>query len=213
MGTQGVRVVLLDDTGNTVGSSEKVFPLTPHSREEQSPELWWESVFECLQNLLVSVREVIDMKHIKAVSVTSTSGTVIPLDAHNDPLHDALMYSDPRPAAEGKLCRETAERYHSHGYTGFNASSGLSKMVWFVNHLPEKIGAYQNLGPRHGFYHRQTLRRLFVYGLYQCIKVWVRRWYRQMARLAHGPFAVAQGMAARSGSIRHANWPLTSRIK
>ena len=138
MGTQGVRVVLLDDTGNTMGSSEKVFPLTPHSREEQSPELWWESVFECLQNLLVSVREVIDMKHIKAVSVTSTSGTVIPLDTHNDPLHDALMYSDPRPAAEGKLCRETAERYHSHGYTGFNASSGLSKMVWFVNHLPEK---------------------------------------------------------------------------
>jgi len=138
VGTQGVRVVLLDDTGNTMGSSEKVFPLTPHSREEQSPELWWESVFECLQNLLVSVREVIDMKHIKAVSVTSTSGTVIPLDTHNDPLHDALMYSDPRPAAEGKLCRETAERYHSHGYTGFNASSGLSKMVWFVNHLPEK---------------------------------------------------------------------------
>lgn len=138
VGTQGVRVVLLDEIGTTIGSSEQVFPLTPHSREEQSPVLWWESVLGCLQNLLVSVREVVDLKHIKAVSVTSTSGTVIPLDAHNEPLHDALMYSDTRPAAEGKLCRETAERYHSHGYTGFNASSGLSKMVWYSNHFTEK---------------------------------------------------------------------------
>lgn len=138
VGTQGVRTVLLDDSGNTIGSAEKVFPLTPYSREEQSPAVWWESALECLQNLLVSVGKIIDIKAVKAVSVTSTSGTVIPLDEHNEPLHDALMYSDTRPAPEGKLCRETAERYHPDGYTGFNASSGLSKMVWFVNHFPEK---------------------------------------------------------------------------
>ncbi|SEI66609.1 Sugar (pentulose or hexulose) kinase [Dyadobacter sp. SG02] len=138
VGTQGVRVVLLDETGRTVGSSEQVFPLTSRSREEQSPALWWESAFACLQNLLVSVREEIDLMDIKAVSVTSTSGTVIPLDASNEPLHDALMYSDTRPAAEGKHCREIAERVHPEGYSGFNASSGLSKMVWYSNHFPEK---------------------------------------------------------------------------
>lgn len=138
VGTQGVRVVMLDEAGATVGSSEKVFPLTPHSREEQSPALWWESAFECLQNLLVSVRKNIDLNAVRAVSVTSTSGTVIPLDEHNNPLHDALMYSDTRPAAEGNYCREIAERVHPEGYTGFNASSGLSKMVWYSNHFTEK---------------------------------------------------------------------------
>lgn len=138
VGTQGVRVVLLDDTGNTIGTSEKVFPLTPHSREEQSPALWWESVRECLQNLVVSVRKSIDLNAIKAVSVTSTSGTVIPIDEHNEPLHNALMYSDTRPAAEGKYCREIAGRLHPEGYTGFNASSGLSKMLWYYNHFTEK---------------------------------------------------------------------------
>ncbi len=133
-----MRVILLDDAGNTTGSSEKVFQLTPRSREEQSPALWWESVWVCLQNLIVSVRDTIDLKAIRAVSVTSTSGTVIPLDANNEPLHDALMYSDTRPAAEGKYCREIAERLHPEGYTGFNASSGLSKMVWYSNHFTEK---------------------------------------------------------------------------
>ncbi|MCF0073604.1 FGGY-family carbohydrate kinase [Dyadobacter sp. CY261] len=138
VGTQGVRVVLLDDSGSPMGSSERVFPLTTGSREEQSPAMWWKSALECLQNLLVSVKGNIDLNCVKAVSVTSTSGTVIPLDENNEPLHNALMYSDTRPAAEGKLCRETAERYRPNGYTGFNASSGLSKMVWFVNHIPEK---------------------------------------------------------------------------
>jgi len=138
VGTQGVRVVLLDETGRTIGSSGKVFPLTPHSREEQSPGLWWESVFYCLQNLLITIQNGIDLQSIKAISVTSTSGTVIPLDTDHEPVHNALMYSDTRPAAEGKYCREIAERLHPEGYTGFNASSGLSKMVWYSNHFPEK---------------------------------------------------------------------------
>lgn len=129
---------MLDEAGHTIGSSEKVFPLTPHSREEQSPALWWDSVWECLQKLLTDARKSIDLNAIKAVSVTSTSGTVIPLDEQNEPLHDALMYSDTRPAAEGKYCREIAERHHPEGYTGFNASSGLSKMVWYSNHFTEQ---------------------------------------------------------------------------
>ncbi|MHA4738020.1 FGGY-family carbohydrate kinase [Dyadobacter sp. MSC1_007] len=139
VGTQGVRVVLIDDVGQVIGSSEKVFPLTAGSREEQSPQLWWESAYGCLQNLLVSVQSNISLSNIRAISVTSTSGTVIPLDSNNEPLHPALMYSDNRPSEEGKLCRKIAEQFHPEGYTGFNASSGLSKMVWYANHFPEKL--------------------------------------------------------------------------
>lgn len=139
VGTQGVRVVLIDDAGQVIGSSEKVFPLTPGSREEQSPQLWWESAYGCLQNLLVSAQSNISLSNIRAISVTSTSGTVIPLDSSNEPLHPALMYSDNRPAEEGKICRKIAEQSHPEGYTGFNASSGLSKMVWYANHYPEKL--------------------------------------------------------------------------
>ncbi|ACT94346.1 FGGY-family carbohydrate kinase [Dyadobacter fermentans] len=137
VGTQGVRVVMLDNTGSTIGSSEQIFPLTPGSREEQSPAVWWEAVWECLQKLLHAARGNIDLNAVKAVSVTSTSGTVIPLGDNHEPLHKALMYSDTRPAEEGKHCRELALRYHAEGYTGFNASSGLSKMVWYSKHYPE----------------------------------------------------------------------------
>jgi sugar (pentulose or hexulose) kinase len=138
VGTQGVRVLLMDRTGFVKASAEKVFPLTEKSREEQSPQLWWQACESCLKEMMDVFSTETDTNLIQAVSVTSTSGTVIPLNQNDEPLHDAIMYSDPRSAEEGRLCRETAEKFHPQGYTGFNASSGLSKMVWFANHFPEK---------------------------------------------------------------------------
>lgn len=138
IGTQGVRVLLTNQAGVVKAGAEKVFPLTEKSREEQSPQQWWQACECCLQEMMDTIKAKTDTNLIRAVSVTSTSGTVIPLDQNNEPIHNALMYSDPRSAEEGKLCKEIAEKFHPQGYTGFNASSGLSKMVWFVNHFPEK---------------------------------------------------------------------------
>jgi sugar (pentulose or hexulose) kinase len=135
VGTQGARAVLIDVKGNVIADSEEDFPLD-QSREEQSPYEWWHACLRSLQKLITSAKPLVNLIHIKAVSVTSTSGTVIPIDEQNEPLHNAIMYSDKRSAAEGALCREKALQFNNIGYTGFNSSSGLSKMVWFVNNFP-----------------------------------------------------------------------------
>ncbi len=140
IGTQGARVVLVDETGNVIAEEEEGFPLSSASREEQSPSDWWQSCLGSLQKLINEAKHHVDLKQVKAVSVTSTSGTVIPLDINNKPLYNAIMYSDKRSDAEGILCRKLALENHNSGYTGFNSSSGLSKMVWFVNHFPDKAG-------------------------------------------------------------------------
>lgn len=138
IGTQGARVVLLDVAGNMLGSSEEPFPLSSQSREEQSPKVWWEACLRSLDSLVRQVSDKVQLQAVKAISVTSTSGTVIPLDQQNEPLHNAIMYSDKRSAAEGAWCKEMALAYAPDGYTGFNASSGLSKMVWYVKQFPEQ---------------------------------------------------------------------------
>ena len=138
IGTQGARVVLIDEKGNMIAEEEERFPLTGESREEQSTSDWWQSCLCSLQKLILKAKDLADLKQIQAISATSTSGTVIPLDIHNKPLHNAIMYSDKRSDAEGILCREMALKYNNSGYTGFNSSSGLSKMVWFVNQFPDK---------------------------------------------------------------------------
>lgn len=132
IGTQGARVALLDNEGRVAGSREEGFALSQQSREEQSPQEWWRSCYHSLQTLLTEVKSHIDLRNIKAIAVTSTSGTIIPLDKNNEPLYPAIMYSDGRSAGEALLCRQAAIESGSHGYTAFNASSGLPKMLWFL---------------------------------------------------------------------------------
>src|SRR5690242_8329927 len=90
VGTQGARAVLIDVAGNVLGSGEQAFPLSNQSREEQLPEQWWQDCLLCLQQVIGQVRSKIDLSAIVAISVTSTSGTIIPLDKNNAPLHNAI---------------------------------------------------------------------------------------------------------------------------
>lgn len=139
VGTQGARIVLVDQLGELVASEAQKFELSDTFRQEQSPLIWWTKTMEMLSSLTAELPTWVDKSDICAISVTSTSGTVIPLDKQNRPIHDALMYSDPRSAAQGERCQEIAKRYVKHGYTGFNASSGISKMCWFVDTFPERV--------------------------------------------------------------------------
>src|SRR3546814_20146279 len=107
IGTQGARAVLMDHQGNLLASGEEGFPLSDDSREEQSPEDWWKACLFTLRELIRQAGKNAGLTTIKAIAVTSTSGTVIPLDNINRPLHAALMYSDKRSQAEAPRCQAT----------------------------------------------------------------------------------------------------------
>lgn len=139
IGTQGARVVLLDERGQQLAAEEDVFPLRESSREEQSPELWWNCCCRLIPTLIDEVRKQIQVEQIKAIAVTSTSGTIIPINHDHNPLHPAIMYSDPRSANEAALCKEIAAAEVREGYTAFNTSSGLPKMLWFLKQFPDRI--------------------------------------------------------------------------
>src|SRR6188768_1918964 len=106
IGTQGARVVLTDELGKQLGVKEEVFPLSSCSREEQDPHQWWASCKKSLQALCREAGAIINQ--VKAIGVTSTSGTIIPLDKNNQPLHPAIMYSDGRSSAEAVICKDAA---------------------------------------------------------------------------------------------------------
>ncbi len=134
VGTQGARTVLVDSTGAVLARASKDFPLTERSREEQSPEAWWQACLACLHQMVDQCPSIRGMAG--AIAVTSTSGTVIPLDRDNQPLHPAIMYSDPRSADAATRCRAAASALHLQGFTAFNSSCGLSKMVWYAEQFP-----------------------------------------------------------------------------
>nr|WP_220185871.1 FGGY-family carbohydrate kinase [Paenactinomyces guangxiensis] len=138
IGTQGVRVVAVDQSGNLAGATEETFKLDEQARQEQSPEKWWEILLKTMGELANQLRTAGKLDTIVAMSVTSTSGTMIPLDSNNQPLHNAIMYSDKRSGAEAEICRNAVSRDDGEGYKDFNTSSGLPKILWFMNRYPEK---------------------------------------------------------------------------
>lgn len=139
IGTQGARVVLMDAQGHVLRSKEEVFPLNSQSREEQSAAQWWSSCFHSLKGLCNELKDSINLARVKAIAVTSTSGTIIPLGRQNNLLHHAIMYSDGRSAAEAETCKEAAKASGTKAFSTFNASCGLPKMLWFINNYPEKM--------------------------------------------------------------------------
>lgn len=139
VGTQGARVILVDQLGRLAATGTRKFSLDEGFREEQSPDIWWNNCVDIINEIITNLNDDFDRTTIRAMSVTSTSGTIIPLDRDNKPLHNAIMYSDPRSEIQGNRIKQLACRYNPDGYTGFNASSGISKMLWYTENYPNKV--------------------------------------------------------------------------
>jgi sugar (pentulose or hexulose) kinase len=134
IGTQGVRLAVLDAEGHTLSAADKSFSLEGDIRIEQDVREWWKGCEALMEEVLKALE---DRSQLVAIGVTSTSGTIVPVDAEGQPLHAALMYSDQRSSAQAERCKSMAAKYNVEGYTAFNSSSGLPKMLWFRENFPE----------------------------------------------------------------------------
>ncbi len=137
LGSQGMRVAVLDNRGRVVAAAGEELALTEASRQEQDPEIWWQFCVGCLKKIVQNLSEQAK-KNLVSLSVSSTSGTVIALDHNNMPLSKAIMYSDNRSIKQAEHCKLTARAAMTEGFTGFNSSCGLPKMIWFIQNFPQK---------------------------------------------------------------------------
>jgi len=123
VGTSGLRLALIDATGNLVATVRESLP--PFRRDgprtEQDPHDWWQALLSTFRRLEPDLR-----RRIAAIAIDGTSGTVLLTDAQGRPLHPALMYDDARAGAEAERLRAVAPAespVHS-------PTSGLAKLLW-----------------------------------------------------------------------------------
>lgn len=140
LGTQGVRAMVATLEGEVVAEEKESieFSLQEGRRFEQNPREWWEKTKRCVTKVLVLLDAFgYPRESLRALSVTSTSGTVIPVDASGEPLMNALMYNDSRAQEEAclvnKMARDFTERL---GYS-FDPSFALCKVLWVQRNLPK----------------------------------------------------------------------------
>ena len=103
-GTTGVRTSVIDQNNEEI-INHSVTIASPISKEQlvyQDPRLWWEAL---IQNLTF-IKNKIDIKNIKRLSIDGTSGTVLVADQTGVPLTYALMYNDASAVEEAKFVEE-----------------------------------------------------------------------------------------------------------
>jgi len=137
-GTQSVRVVVTDIAGNVVAGDEQVYETYyPHAGwAEQKAGDWWSCFNEAVKNVMSGLSKGI--RHsIEAVSVCSTSSTVLPVDENGKPLADAIMWMDTRAKKEMKIINDTKHPVLTYSGGEDSVEWMIPKILWIKNNQPE----------------------------------------------------------------------------
>lgn len=141
VGTQGVRVLVVDAQGKPQASASMTLPpssdVLPPGWHEQDPDSWWLGVKSCIRKSIAVLKEKgYRAEDVSALAVDSTSGTILPINEAGEPLHPALMYNDSRSASVLQRVRQAGAGLEEKlGYT-FKSSFALPKLVWLRQNEP-----------------------------------------------------------------------------
>ncbi len=130
VGTQSLRVVVVDDLGTPTGQAAR--PLRSHRGpnriHEQDATTWWRALGDASREALAATGD----RPVRGIALCSTSGTVLLTDRRGAALGPALMYDDARAAAEERRAAEAGGAlWISLGYP-MQRSWALPKALWLL---------------------------------------------------------------------------------
>ncbi len=136
VGTQSLRVQVLDEGGSVVGQgSARLDSWREAGRHEQDPEQWWQALGAAFGQALTKPTA----DRLEAVAVCSTSGTFLLADAATRPRTPALMYDDVRAGAEAAEVADVgADIWRRLGYR-MQTAWALPKLVWLLRSGPMEV--------------------------------------------------------------------------
>ena len=134
IGTTGCKLTVFDNQGNNLGKAYRDYPVTRsvsgHAIDVSAIML---GVYDCMREMGEQFPD------IAGIGVTSFGETFVMTDDEGTPLHDAMLYTDPRGAEE---CAELTKRVGRETLvltTGLapHEMYSISKIMWVQKHLPE----------------------------------------------------------------------------
>ena len=138
IGTTGCKLTVFDGDGKYLGKAYRDYPVR---RAVGSHEI---DVSAMMDGVYAVIREMGSrFPDIGAIGVTSFGETFVMVDESGQPLHNAMLYTDPRGAEE---CAELtaklgAERIANITGLAPHEMYSISKMMWIRRHQPEVFAA------------------------------------------------------------------------
>lgn len=141
VGTSGAKALAVGPDGAVLARAACAFDHPPTQpapgRAEQDATAWWRAGVACLRELMAQLPG----STVAALSVDSTSGTIVAVDRHGAPLLPGLMYNDGRAKGlEAQVNAAAASHIEQHGYS-FSSTFALVKLLWLRQQRPEIVDA------------------------------------------------------------------------
>ena len=142
IGTTGCKLTVFDESGNQIDKAYRDYPVCRSAgTHEIDLSALLESVYAVLHELGPKYPD------LKGIGVTSFGETCVLVDGAGTPLHNAMLYTDPRGA------EECAELVHKLGAARIASITGLaphemysiSKLMWLKKHRPEVWDAARHI--------------------------------------------------------------------
>lgn len=141
IGTSGAKALAVDVRGQVIARAAYTFDHPPYQpepgRAEQDAREWWRAGAACLRQITAALPDA----PVAAISVDSTSGTIVPVDGRGEPLMPAMMYNDGRgKGLEAQVNAAAGDLTDRLGYR-FSATFALVKLFWLAQQRPEILDA------------------------------------------------------------------------
>jgi len=135
VGTQGVRVIAVDESGRILGRAQERWPLQVDESDfrEQNPTDWWSAIGTCVPR----VASTIPHGHPVTMTVAATSGTLVLADHLLKPVRPAIMWNDKRARVESDELNAARADGSLRGTTAFRPTFTLSKALWVMRNEPQ----------------------------------------------------------------------------
>lgn len=139
LGTSGVKVLAVNETGDTLASTNVSYPLIqPRSGwSEQNPQDWWQGTVEAIQNILNN--PLVRPDSVVALSLSGQMHGSVFLDSDNEIIRNPLLWNDTRTFEECQFITDQIGETNLLSYVGNPALEGftLPKLIWLRNNEPD----------------------------------------------------------------------------
>ena len=139
-GPESIRARVYDLSGTCLASAAVPYEtkFSSGARAEQNPEDWWSSFVQAARRAISE--SAIDPAAIEAITLATTSCTVVALDADGKPLRPSIIWMDVRASDEAEAVLATGDDAllaNGGGRGPVSAEWMIPKALWIARNEPE----------------------------------------------------------------------------
>lgn len=149
--TTASKAIAWDRTGEAAGEGRaSLTEIRPSAAvSEQEADGWWEATAQALREVV----QAVGADRVEAICITHQRESYVPVDDHNRPLRNAILWDDARAPEQ---LDELGERFghdelHRRTGRGPSLTQALPKLLWLVQHEPEVAERAHRFMDCHGY--------------------------------------------------------------